>query len=107
MVAVYVEVKYRASGAISEGVVDADADVDADVEVDVDADVDVNVVGLTASEDSDKVVILSDCEGKPAYRYHCSPLSIEAKCSFRAASRSKVVGSKGSVHEDCSSNLVQ
>lgn len=94
---------------MSEGVVDADvdADVDTNVDVDVDADVDVNVVGLTASEESDEAEILFDCEGKPAYRYHCSPLSIEAKCSFRAASRSKVVESKGSVHEDCSSNLVQ
>ena len=36
----------------------------------IDADVDVDVVGLTASEESDGVEMLSNCEGKPAYRYH-------------------------------------
>ena len=89
--------------AVVDGVVDVDVDVDADVDVDVGVD----VVGLTASEASDKAETLSSCGGKPAYKGHCSPLCMEAKISLRAASSSSEDESKGFVHEDCSSNLVQ
>jgi hypothetical protein len=60
----YVEVECCVSDAMVDGVVDVDVDVD------VDADVGVDVVGLTASEESDKAETLSSCGGKPAYRGH-------------------------------------
>lgn len=63
-----------------------DADVGADV--DLDAAVDVDTVGVTASSESDKAEILSNCGGKPVCKYHSSPREIEAKSSFRIASPS-------------------
>lgn len=77
------------------------------VMIDDAVDVDVNVVGFTMSGESNVFQVFSECGGKPAYSHHWSSLEVGAKSSSKAASISKVVGSKGAAHEDPLSDLVQ